>query len=496
MSELLAYQTFCKAICIHPQERQNDLVEYSDMTKLANSSEGSKLTAALQAFIECVAGEEHAVNRVDRVFIDLLIAKIDQVLGFQLDEILHHPEFQELEALWRGLDYLVSRTDFRANTKIEILNVSKEALEEDFNDATDLLNSGLYKQSYEKEYDTPGGEPITAMISNYKFNAGNQDITLLTNIAKVAAATHCPFIGNIESEFFGKKSFEEVAQINELANYMDRSEYIRWNSFRDSEDARYIGLTCPRFLLRMPYGKENPVRTFCYKEAVFTHAGQYLWGAASFAFAANMTKSFRDYGWVVNIRGPESGGKVEHLPLPQYDLGNGLFSKIPTEIIISETRELELANLGFIPLSYYKNSDFACFFSANSAQKPTIYLSTDATANSRINARLPYVFLSARIAHYLKVLQRETIGSNVTKQDLEERLNNWLKTLVTKMSNPDPEQISHHPLRDGRVEVSELDDNPGFYRVVLYAMPHFQIEGIDVSLSIVGKMPKNKSRGE
>jgi len=494
MSELLVYQTFCKAICINPQERQNDLIEYSDISKLANCPEGEKLTAALQAFIECVAGGEHTINRVDRVFIDLLIAKIDQVLGLQLDEILHHPEFQELESLWRSLEYVVNRTDFRANTKIELLNVSKEALEDDFKDSTDLLNSGLYKQVYEKEYDTPGGEPITAIISNYTFDSGNPDVTLLTNISKVASATHCPFIGNVDATFFGKESFEAISQIDELANYMDRSEYIRWNSFRESEDARYIGLTCPRFLLRMPYGKENPVRSFCYEESVFKNAEQYLWGASSFAFAANMTKSFREYGWVVNIRGPESGGKVEHLPIPQYELGNGLFSKIPTEIIIPETRELELANLGFIPLSYYKNSDYACFFSANSAQKPTIYLSSDATANSRINARLPYVFLSARIAHYLKVLQRETIGSNVTKQELEERLNTWLQTLVTKMNNPDPEQISLHPLRDGRVEVSEIEDNPGFYRVVLYAMPHFQIEGIDVSLSIVGKMPKSKNR--
>jgi type VI secretion system protein ImpC len=251
-------------------------------------------------------------------------------------------------------------------------------------------------------------------------------------------------------------------------------------------------LAWPRFLLRMPYGSDNPVRGFWYEEKVYDSAEKYLWGCASFAFAANIARSFKEHGWAVNIRGPEAGGKVEHLPLHQYDVGRGLMSKIPIETIIPETRELELAHLGFIPLSYYKNSDYACFFSANSVQKPAVYLSQEATANSRINARLPYIFLSARIAHYLKVLQRETIGSNVGRLKLEERLNEWLQTLVTKMRNPEPEQIAKHPLRDGRVEVRAIEDNPGFYRVELYAMPHFQIEGIDVSLSVVGKMPTGK----
>ena len=235
------------------------------------------------------------------------------------------------------------------------------------------------------------------------------------------------------------------------------------------------------------------MRSFNYREDTDgENADNYLWGNASFAFAANMAQSFKENGWAVNIRGPESGGKVEALPLHQYDAGKGLQTKIPTEILISETRELEFANLGFIPLSYYKNSDYACFFSANSVQRPAEYTTNEATANSRINSRLPYIFLVSRISHYLKVLQRENIGSSKPRQELENELNEWIQTLVTKMKNPEADLIATHPLQDGKVSVRELPDNPGFYAVDLFVMPHFQIEGVDVRLSLVAQMPKDK----
>lgn len=483
------YQQFCDAVAITPVNQVTELSHFSDVSDLAQANQNERLTAALQVFVEFAAGDDSRANKVDKQLIDEYINKIDEALSLQIDEILHHPQFQKLESLWKGLQYLISNTDFRSNCKIELLNVSKEALSEDFDEASELIQSGLYKHIYEREYDTPGGEPYTAMISDFEFDASNDDVDLLHNISKVAASTHCPFIGNVGAQFFGKDNFNQVASIDDLGNYMDRSEYIRWNSFRETEDARYVGLTMPRFLLRLPYGSDNKVKGFNYHERVTHDHEAYLWGAASFPFAANMAHSFRQHGWTVNIRGPESGGKVENLPLHQYDLGHGLITKIPTEIIIPETRELELANLGFIPLSYYKNSDYACFFSANSAQKTQLYQDPLASANSRINARLPYIFLSARISHYLKVLQRETIGSNVTRSQLEKRLNDWLQTLVTKMADPDTEQSAKHPLRDGQVVVNAIEDNPGFYSVSLYAMPHFQIEGVDVNLSIVGKMP-------
>lgn len=470
---------------------------------MAEQSLSNRVTAALQVFIELITNESNQVQRLDKTVLDYFIAKMDATINEQLDTILHNPQFQQLESIWTSLKYLIDRTDFKANIKIEILDVTKEELQDNFDETSDITQSGLYKQLYVQEYDTPGGEPFSAMISAFEFDAGEEDINLLRSMAKIAAVTHCPLIAAVGPKFFLKNDFNEVIGIEDLANYMDRAEYIRWNSFRETEDARYIGLTLPKFLLRLPYGDHNSIRSFQYREnvqALYTQhsiaekinvpqAMNYLWGFGSFAFAANMVRSFKRHGWTVNIRGPESGGKVENLLLHQYELSRGLQTKIPTEILVPETIELELANLGFIPLSYYKNSDHACFFSANSVQKPALYTTEIATANSRINSRLPYVFLSSRLGHYLKVLQRENIGSNKNREELENELNLWLQTLITKMNNPGPELIAQHPLRDGKVEVFATPDNPGYFRVNLYAIPHFQVEGMDVQLSLVSQLP-------
>ncbi|WP_133129404.1 type VI secretion system contractile sheath large subunit [Legionella yabuuchiae] len=488
-SVLSSYQQLCHIAEVEPFTESLDLTHFTRAEQLANKQFNERLAASLQVFLSMAVEQGTLIERVDKVLLDQYISKIDEMLSAQLDEILHHTTFQELESLWMSLKHVVDRTDFTANIKIELLDVDKQALIEDFEDVSDTSQSGLYKQVYEREYDTPGGEPFTAMISPYEFDASAIDLSLLRQISKVAAVAHCPFIGSVGGSFFNKSSLQDVIEIEDLVGYMDRAEYIRWNSFRDSEDARYIGLTLPRFLLRLPYGENNPVKRFQYNESVTSSADQYLWGRASFAFAANLGESFRKYGWCVNIRGPESGGKVDHLPLHQYNLGQGLQTKIPCEVMIPETRELTFANLGFIPLSYYKNSDYACFFSANSAQKPMSYLDKQASSNSRINARLPYIFLSARIAHYLKVMQRENIGSSLSRSEQEEQLNQWLKTLITKMNNPGPELAATHPLRDGQVMVEELPEHPGYYRINLYAVPHFQVEGMDVKLSVVGQIP-------
>jgi type VI secretion system protein ImpC len=458
---------------------------------LASHKFNERLAASLQVFIDMIAGEESAIEHVDKILLDYYIAKLDELIGLQLDEVLHHPEFQKYETIWRSLKYLLDNVDFNSNIKIEILDVDKEAVRADFEDAPDLTQSGLYKHIYVQEYDTPGGEPISAVIANYEFDSKADDVNLLMKLSKIAAAAHCPFIGSAGAKFFNKNSIAEVAKIEDLKNYMERADFIRWNGFRENEDARYIGLTVPRFLLRLPYGEQNFIRVFNYTEQVAAEdASKYLWGNASFALAANMARSFKKYGWTVNIRGPESGGKVEHLPLHQYDIGRGTQAKIPTETIIPETRELEFANLGFIPLSYYKNTSFACFFSANSIQKPQLFSDPEAMANSRINSRLPYIFLSSRLGQYLKVIQRENIGANKSQVELEAELNSWLQTLVTKMNKPGPELAATHPLRDGKVIVEEIPDNPGFYKISMYAIPHFQIEGIDVRLSLVGKLPR------
>lgn len=478
-----------------PYNQQISLHKFAAKENMATCGLNERLAASLQVLINMVAGEESAVGHVDRVLLDHYIAKIDEVIGAQLDEILHHEKLQQYESIWRSLKYLVSNTDFRSNIKVEILDVDKETLLADFEDASETSQTGLYKHVYVREYDTPGGEPISGIISDYEFDANIPDIDLLSEIAKISAAAHCPFIGNVGARFFNKQSVDSVTRINDLHNYMERAEFIRWNSFRANEDARYMGLVLPRFLLRLPYGEQNRVRNFSYRERVIgEHAADYLWGRASFAFAANLARSFQKYGWMVNIRGPESGGKVANLPLHQYDIGRGLQTKIPTETIIPETRELDYANLGFIPLSYYKNSDFACFFSANSVQKAAEFAAPAATANSRINARLPYVFLSARLAHYLKVIQRENIGANKNRIELETELNAWLQALVTKMNAPGPELAATHPLRDGKVAVEDIPDNPGFYKMYLYAVPHFQIEGVDVELSLVGRLPREAAK--
>ncbi|EKC7003592.1 type VI secretion system contractile sheath large subunit, partial [Cronobacter sakazakii] len=383
--------------------------------------------------------------------------------------------------------HLVNRTDYRQNVRTEILDIAKEDLRQDFEDAPEIIQSGLYWHTYTAEYDTPGGEPVGAVISSYEFDASAQDMALLRNISKVSAAAHMPFIGAVGPKFFLKDSMEEVAAIKDIGNYFDRAEYIKWKAFRDTDDARYIGLTLPRVLGRLPYGPDTvPVRSFNYVEEVKgPDHEKYLWTSASFAFAANMVKSFINNGWCVQIRGPQAGGAVQDLPIHLYDLGTGSQVKIPSEVMIPETREFEFANLGFIPLSYYKNRDYACFFSANSAQKPALYDTPDATANSRINARLPYIFLLSRIAHYLKLIQRENIGTTKDRRLLELELNNWVRGLVTEMTDPGDELQASHPLRDAKVVVEDIEDNPGFFRVRLYAVPHFQVEGMDVSLSLV-----------
>jgi type VI secretion system protein ImpC len=483
------YEQLCESVDVTPIDGLLNLNSFSEVENFAELDQNQRLTAAINVLLDLSKGQSTVV-KIDKVLLDSYIAKIDHMLSEQLDEILHAPEFQTLESTWCGLKYLVDRTDFKSNIRIDLIDVDKESLREDFSDAPDVTQSGLYKHIYVQEYDTPGGEPYSSIVSGYEFDSGNNDVALLRDLSKVAAAAHCPFLGSVGAKFFGKSSLEEVMKIDDIDNYMERAEFIRWNGFRETEDARYVGLTFPRFLLRLPYGTDSPVRSFHYEEKTNSKDHEkFLWGSAAFAMAANMCQSFKQNGWLVNIRGPQAGGKVENLLLHQYDAGRGLQTKIPSESLISETRELAFANLGFIPLSYYKNSDYACFFSANSVQRPAVYVSKDATANSRINARLPYIFLSSRIGHYLKVLQRENIGSVKDKAVLARELNEWLQTLVTEMDGSDPEVVARYPLREGAINVESIEDNVGYYRVSMFIKPHFQIEGVDIRLSLVGKLP-------
>ncbi|KIY40790.1 EvpB family type VI secretion protein [Pseudomonas sp. 10-1B] len=489
------YHALFDKINLTPLDEIGGIEAFQSLDALSEATPDERVTASMSVFLDLLKSAAPKIDRLDRALLDEHIASLDAQISRQLDAVMHHPDFQNVEATWCGAKSLIDQTDFRQNVRIELLDISKAHLLQDFEDAPEIAQSGLYLHTYTQEYDTPGGEPIAAAVSNYEFDRSPQDIALLRSISKVAAAAHMPFLGSVGPAFFGKVSMEEVAAIKDIGNYMERAEYIKWHSFAASDDARYIGLCMPRVIGRLPYGPDTkPVRGFNYIESVKgpDHA-KYLWVNASFAFAANMVKSFIKNGWCVQIRGPQSGGAVTDLPIHLYDLGTGNQVKIPSEVMIPETREFEFSNLGLIPLSYYKNRDYACFFSANSAHKPAVYDTPEATANSRINARLPYVFLLSRIAHYLKLIQRENIGTTKDRRLLELELNKWVASLVTEMTDPGDDLQASHPLREAKVIVEDIEDNPGFFRVKLFAVPHFQVEGMDINLSLVSQMPKAKS---
>jgi len=489
--EKSTYENLCDLVDIKPLDAPVSLDTFRNANNLAETETGERLTAAINVFLDMVGDTD--VTRIDKTLLDHYVAKIDKIISSQLDEILHNPSFQKIESAWRSLEDLVNKTPKNSNVKIELLDVDKETLREDFEEAPDTTQSALYKHVYTQEFDTPGGEPFSNIISNYEFDCGAADINLLQEISRVSASAHCPFLGSVGAKFFLKDSLEDVSKIQDISSYMDRAEFLRWKNFRETADSRYIGLTFPRYLQRLPYGENNPIRNFNYNENVAAESDEnYLWGNASFTFANNIIQSFAKHGWAVNIRGPQAGGKVENLPMHMYESGNGLEAKIPTEVIVSETKELEFSDQGFIPLSYYKNSNYACFFSANSTQKPQEFDSHEANANARLNSRLPYIFLVSRIAHYMKVQQRENIGSSKPRHELEQELNDWLDTLVTKMINPPEDLIATHPLKEAQVTVTEIPGNPGYYRVNTFIVPHFQVEGVDVRLALVGKMPGEK----
>jgi type VI secretion system protein ImpC len=465
------------------------------LQKLEKAAVDERLPRALDVLLEVLADSGRLVDRLDKPLLDFHIDALDRQVNKHLDAVLHSAQFQAVESAWRGLKYLVDRTDFRENVRIELLDCSKETLQRDFDDTPELIESGLYHHAYIQEYDTPGGQPIGSIIADFEFINSVRDIALLRNISKVSAAAHMPFIGSVGAAFFGKDSMDDVVAIQDIGGYFERAEYLKWVAFRKTDDARYIGLAMPRVLGRQPYGPDSvPVRDLNYTETVKgMNPNRFLWVSASFAFGANMVNSFVRNGWCVQIRGPRAGGKVVGLPLHSYDLGSDFQSKISAEVLIPETREFEFANLGFIPLSFYENHDFACFFSANSTQMPALYSTPEATGNGRINARLPYIFLLSRIAHHLKLIQRENIGTTKDRRLLEVELNTWIKTLVTEMTDPYDDLQASHPLRQAKVTVEDIEDNPGFFRVRFFIVPHFQVEGMDVGLSMISQMPRDKS---
>ncbi len=449
----------------------------------------------LQHFIAEMINPQRSGERIDKNIVDAMIAEIDSRLSAQVNEILHHADFQRLESTWRSLKYLVDKVDFRENIRVEFLNVSKEDLLADFEDTPEVPKSGLYKNVYSAEYGVFGGKPYGLMVGLYDFDYRHQDLTLLTKVASVAAMAHAPFISAAAPGMFGQDSWETMTQMKDLKSWFEGPQYAKWHAFRESEDARYVGLTMPRFLLRIPYGANTvPVKSFNFEEDVVGTHERYLWGNAAMALATRVADSFAKYRWCPNIIGPQAGGAVEDLPLHQYEAMGELQTKIPTEIQLTERREYELSEEGFIGLTFRKDSNNACFFSANSAQKPKYFGQSPegraAETNYRLGTQLPYMFIMTRLSHYLKVLQREQIGSWKERADLERELNTWIGQYVADMDDPAPGVRSRRPLRKARIKVEDVEGQPGWYRCDLSVRPHFKYMGAAFTLSLVGKLDK------
>ena len=465
-------------------------------TRLTPQDDGySVARRGVAAFIEELLKPQNQGEPVKKALVDRMIAEIDARLSQQMDEIVHHPDFQSLESAWRGLQVLVERTNFRENIKIEILNVSRADLLDDFEDSPEVMQSGLYKHIYTAEYGQFGGEPVGAIIANYYLSPSSPDIKLMQYVSSVACMAHAPFIASAGPQFFGLESFTGMPNLKDLKDHFGGPQFAKWQSFRESEDARYMALTVPRFLLRTPYDPlENPVKAFVYKETVANSHEHYLWGNTAYAFASRLADSFAKFRWCPNIIGPQSGGAVEDLPLHHFESMGEIETKIPTEVLVSDRREYELAEEGFISLTMRKGSDNAAFFSASSAQKAKLFGASEegkrAELNYKLGTQLPYMMIVNRLAHYLKVLQREQLGSWKERTDLEIELNKWIRQYVADQENPGAEVRGRRPLRAAQIIVSDVDGEPGWYRVNLNVRPHFKYMGADFTLSLVGKLDK------
>lgn len=468
--------------------------EFKPKTEQARDAvESAVKTLAQQALENSVTMSSDAYATIQHI-----IAEIDRKLSDQINQILHHEEFQELEGAWRGLHYLVNNTETDELLKIRFMNIGKKELGRTLKRYKGAAwdQSPIFKRIYEEEYGQFGGEPIGCIVGDYHFDHSPQDVEILGEMAKIGAAAHCPFISGASPSVMQMDSWQELSNPRDLTKIFTNTEYAAWRSLRESDDARYLGLTMPRFLARLPYGaRTNPVDEFDFEENVEgANHDSYTWANSAYAMAANINRSFKEYGWCTSIRGVESGGAVDDLPTHTFPTDDGgVDMKCPTEIAISDRRESELAKNGFMPLVHRKNSDFAAFIGAQSLQKPEEYDDPDATANARLAARLPYLFACCRFAHYLKCIVRDKVGSFTDRDDMERWLNNWIMNYVDgDPVNSSQETKARKPLAAAEVQVTEIPDNPGFYAAKFFLRPHYQLEGLTVSLRLVSKLPSLK----
>jgi len=430
--------------------------------------------------------------------IEAVIAEIDRKMSEQIDLIIHHEDFKKLESAWRGLHYLVNNTESDEMLKIRFMNISKKDLHRTLRRHKGIGwdQSPIFRRIYEEEYGQLGGAPYGCLVGDYYFDHSAPDIELLGEMGKISAAAHCPFIAGSDPTVMQMKSWQELANPRDLTKIFENTEYAPWRSLRESDDSRYIGLAMPRFLGRMPYGiKTNPIDEFNFEENTEGSDHQrYLWINAAYAMAVNINRSFKLYGWATSIRGVESGGIVENLPCHTFPTDDGgVDVKCPTEIAISDRREAELAKNGFMPLIHRKNTDVAAFIGAQSLQKPTEYHDSDATANANLSARLPYLFACCRFAHYLKCIVRDKVGTFKEREELERWLNEWIVNYVDgDPRNSSQETKARKPLAAAEVVVEEIEDNPGYYSAKFFLRPHYQLEGLTMSLRLVSKLPSIK----
>jgi type VI secretion system protein ImpC len=469
--------------------------EFRPKTNQARAAvESAVRTLAEQALRETAVVSDDVIGTIKAI-----IAEIDHTLTSQVNLILHHEKFQQIEGAWRGLQYLVNNTESDEMLKIRVMNISKKDLGKTLKKYKGIAwdQSPLFKRLYEEEYGQLGGEPYGCLVGDYHFDHTPPDVELLGQVSQIASAAHAPFIAGASPSLMGMDTWQQLANPRDLIKIFSAPDYAAWRSLRDSEDSKYVGLAMPRFLARLPYGaRTSPVEEFDFEED--TSAGdhsKYTWANSAYAMAVNVNRSFKYYGWCTQIRGVESGGSVEGLPVHTFPSDDGgVDMKCPTEIAISDRREAELANCGLMPLIHRKNTDVAAFIGAQSLQKTVEYSDADATANARLAARLPYLFASCRFAHYLKCMVRDKIGSFKERSDMERYLSDWIKGYV--LGNPEDAGDAlkaQKPLAGAEVKVQEVEGNPGYYSARFFLRPHYQLEGINVTLSLVSRLPSQKA---
>ncbi len=420
------------------------------------------------------------------------LADIDALISEQLNEVMHHPDFQRLESSWRGLNYLVMNTETGPMLKLRVLNVGKQEVATDLEKAVEFDQSALFKKVYEEEYGTFGGTPYSVLIGDYHFGRHPQDLALLEKVSNVAAAAHAPFIAAADPKLFDMDAFTELGVPRDLSKIFESLELIKWRSFRESEDSRYVSLVLPRVLMRLPYGAATrPVEGLNYEEDVDGRDHhRYLWGNAAYVLGQRITDAFARYSWTAAVRGVEGGGKVEGLPAHTFHTDEGdLALKCPAEVAITDRREKELSDLGFITLVHCKNTDYAAFFGGQTCQKPRTYNTDEANANARISAVLPYILATSRFAHYLKVIMRDKIGSFQSRDNVAAYLNTWIRQYVLGKDDAGQALKAQFPLREARVDVVEVPGRPGSYRATVFLRPHFQLEELTASMRLVAELP-------